>query len=49
MPQALLALLGVLLLILAACGVTARHVSLALLGAAALALAFFWPALAAAF
>jgi len=49
MAQALLALLGVLLLILAACGVTARHVSLALLGAALLALAYFWPVLAAAF
>lgn len=49
MPIALLALLGVLLLILAACGVTAGRVSLALLGAAALALAYSWPALAAAF
>lgn len=48
-PIALLAVLGVLLLVLAAFGVTAGRVSLALLGAAALALAYFWPALAAAF
>ncbi|GAA0719918.1 hypothetical protein Drose_06215 [Dactylosporangium roseum] len=47
MAQALLALLGVLLLVLAARGVMARHVSLAMLGA--VALAFFWPVLAAVF
>lgn len=47
MWPALFALLGVILLILAAVGVTAGRVSLAPLGAAALALAFFWPVLSA--
>lgn len=41
----LFALIGIILLILAAVGVTAGRVSLALLGAAFLAVALFWPAL----
>jgi hypothetical protein len=41
------ALLGIVLLILAAVGVNAGRVSLALLGAAALAAAVTWPQLSA--
>lgn len=49
MAQALLALIGVVLLLLAGVGVTPRRVSLPLLAAAALATAVCWPYLAAAF
>lgn len=49
MAQALFVLLGIVLLVLAAFGVTAGRVSLVLLGAASLALAYFWPVLTATF
>lgn len=47
MWQALFALLGIVLLLLAAVGVTAGRVSLVLLAAASLAASFFWPVLTA--
>lgn len=49
MLQALLYLLAFILIALAAVGVAAPRVSLALLGAAVFVLAFAWPTLAGAF
>jgi len=46
MAAAVCVLIGLICLGLAALGVTARQVSLALLGAFFLALGFFWPMLA---
>lgn len=43
--QGAFALIGVILLFLAAVGVTAQRVSLALLGAACIATAITWPAI----
>jgi hypothetical protein len=45
----LFALFGIALLVLSAVGVTAGRVSLALLGAACLAIALFWPQLSTLF
>lgn len=49
MLPALFALIGIVLLVLAAVGVTAGRVSLALLGAACLAVALLWAPLSLLF